>query len=180
MALDNHATFSNTCSSLPSPLALEQHSEKHHHNLGKNSPGYYVIPSKTEGMRITQAAAGSHYFEDGLLCWSRKPAAVPIRAEVRDEAREAGQKRASGQDEGHVEQSVDCARSILPDLVAKPSRIRMLTKTCSGCRAFKADASVNRIVRGLRKYSRAHYCQGLDKRDTVVISVGGKYGSGFA
>lgn len=46
MALDNHATFSNTCNSLTySPFAIEQHSEKHHNNLGKNSLGYYVTAS---------------------------------------------------------------------------------------------------------------------------------------
>lgn len=46
MALDNHATFSNTCNSLTySPFAIEQHSEKHHNNLGKNGRGYYVTAS---------------------------------------------------------------------------------------------------------------------------------------
>lgn len=51
-------------------------------------------------MRIIQAAAVSYYFEDGLSCLSRKPAAVPITAEVREEAREAGQTRAGGRTEG--------------------------------------------------------------------------------
>lgn len=69
-------------------------------------------------MRIIQAAAGSYYFEDRLLCRSRKPVAVPIGAEVRDEVREAGQKRASGQEEGRVEPSVKRTRSIPPGLGA--------------------------------------------------------------
>lgn len=51
-------------------------------------------------MRIIQAAAVSYYFEDGLSCWSRKPVAMPIIAEVRDEAREAGQAKASGAGRG--------------------------------------------------------------------------------
>lgn len=46
MALDNHATFSNTCNSLTySPFAIEQRLEKYHNNLGKNSRGYYVTAS---------------------------------------------------------------------------------------------------------------------------------------
>lgn len=46
MALDNHATFSNTCNSLTySPFAIEQHSQKHHNNLEKNGPGHYVTAS---------------------------------------------------------------------------------------------------------------------------------------
>lgn len=45
-------------------------------------------------MRIIQAAAVNDYFEDGFSCWSRKPVAMPITAEVRDEALEAGQARA--------------------------------------------------------------------------------------
>lgn len=45
-------------------------------------------------MRIIQAAAVNYYFEDGFSCWSRKPVAMPITAEVRDEALEAGQARA--------------------------------------------------------------------------------------
>lgn len=44
--------------------------------------------------------------------------AVPIGAEVRDEVREAGQKRASGQEEGRVEPSVKRTRSIPPGLGA--------------------------------------------------------------
>lgn len=77
-------------------------------------------------MRIIQAAAVSYYFEDGLSCLSRKPVAMPIIAEVRDEAREAGQTRASGPDEGHVEQSVKHARSIFSDLAAR-SRISLFS-----------------------------------------------------
>lgn len=69
-------------------------------------------------MRIIQAAAVSYYFEDGLSSWSRKPVAMPIIAEVRDEAWEAGQTRASGPDEGHAEQSVKRARLMFPDLAA--------------------------------------------------------------
>lgn len=65
-------------------------------------------------MRIIQAAAVSYYFEDGLFCLGRKPVAMPIMAKVRDEAWEAGQTRASGQDGGVVVQSVNCARSIFP------------------------------------------------------------------
>lgn len=43
MVLDSHATFSNTCNNLTySPFAIEQHSERHQKNLGKNSRGYYV------------------------------------------------------------------------------------------------------------------------------------------
>ncbi|KAK5932563.1 hypothetical protein CgunFtcFv8_004256 [Champsocephalus gunnari] len=64
-------------------------------------------------MRIIPAAAVSYYFEDRLSCLSRKPVAMPITAEVRDEGWEAGQTRASGQDEGHVEHSVHRARLIL-------------------------------------------------------------------
>lgn len=62
-------------------------------NFGRSVLGYYVTTSlsETEGMRIIQAAAVSYYFEDGLSCWSRKPVAMPITAEVRDEASEAGQ-----------------------------------------------------------------------------------------
>lgn len=67
-------------------------------NFGRSVLGYYVTTSlsQTEGMRIIQAAAVSYYFEDGLSCWSRKPVAMPITAEVRDEASEAGQERAHG------------------------------------------------------------------------------------
>lgn len=71
-------------------------------------------------MRIIQAAAVSYYFEDRPSCLGRKRVAVPIIAEVRDEAWEAGQTRASGQDEGHVERSVSCARSEFPFLFFFP------------------------------------------------------------
>lgn len=65
-------------------------------------------------MRIIQAAAVTYYFEDVLFYLGRKPVAMPIMAKVRDEAREAGQTRASGQDGGDVVQSVNCAGSIFP------------------------------------------------------------------
>lgn len=64
-------------------------------------------------MRIIQAAAVSYYFEDGLSCLGRKPVAMPIMDKVRDEAWEAGQPRASGQDEGDVVQSVNCMSVVL-------------------------------------------------------------------
>lgn len=73
--------LANTCNSLTySPFAIGRHSEKYHNNLGKNSPGLlcHRISSKTEGMRIIQAAAVSYYFEDGLSGLGRKPVAMPI------------------------------------------------------------------------------------------------------
>lgn len=96
MALNNHATFSNTCNNLTcSPFAIEQHSERCHNNLARSILGHYVTTSlQRRGMRIIQAAAVNYYFEDGFSCWSRKPVAMPITAEVRDEALEAGQARA--------------------------------------------------------------------------------------
>lgn len=80
------------------PLLLKGTIEKCQNNFGRSILGYYVTtsPSKTEGMRIIQAAAVSYYFEDGLSCWSRKPVAMPITAGVRNEASEAGQARARG------------------------------------------------------------------------------------
>lgn len=44
--------------------------------------------------------------------------ATPIIAEVRDEGWDAGQTRAAGQDRGHMEQPVQCARLVFPYLAA--------------------------------------------------------------
>lgn len=94
-------------------LLLKGTIEKCQNNFGRSILGYYVTTSpskKQEGMRIIQAAAVSYYFEDGLSCWSRKPVAVPITAEVRNEASEAGQARARENDRpGVLTRDVECS-----------------------------------------------------------------------